>query len=35
MAIINIAGPVIIVIIAGLIYRYFRKKKYTGISDNE
>jgi gliding-associated putative ABC transporter substrate-binding component GldG len=27
--IINIAGPVIIVILGGLIYSYFRRKKYT------
>lgn len=28
---INIAGPVLIVIIAGLFYNYFRKKKYTSV----
>jgi ABC-2 type transport system permease protein len=27
---INIAGPVMIVILAGLIYNYLRRKKYTG-----
>jgi gliding-associated putative ABC transporter substrate-binding component GldG len=27
---INVMGPVIIVILAGLIYGYFRRKKYTG-----
>jgi ABC-2 type transport system permease protein len=26
---INIAGPVIIVIIAGLLYSYFRRRNYT------
>jgi ABC-2 type transport system permease protein len=26
---INIAGPILIVIIAGLVYSYFRKRKYT------
>jgi ABC-2 type transport system permease protein len=28
--IINIAGPVLIVILSGLLYSYFRKRKYTG-----
>jgi ABC-2 type transport system permease protein len=27
---INVMGPVVIVILAGLIYGYFRRKKYTG-----
>jgi ABC-2 type transport system permease protein len=27
---INVMGPVVIVIMAGLIYGYFRRKKYTG-----
>ncbi len=28
---INILGPVLLVILAGLIYNYFRKKKYTSV----
>lgn len=28
--IVNVAGPLVIVILAGLIYGYFRKKRYTG-----
>jgi gliding motility-associatede transport system auxiliary component len=26
---INVAGPVLIVVIAGLVYGFFRKRKYT------
>jgi hypothetical protein len=28
---INVLGPVILVILSGLIYNYFRKRKYTKI----
>ena len=27
---INVAGPLVVVILAGLIYSYFRKKRFTG-----
>ena len=30
---INVVGPVLLVVIAGLFYGYFRKRKYTGGSD--
>ena len=30
---INILGPVLLVVIAGLLYSYFRKRKYTKSSD--
>ena len=28
---INVLGPIVLVILAGLIYNYFRKRKYTKI----
>ncbi len=28
---INVAGPILMVVIAGLIYSYFRRKRYTGV----
>jgi hypothetical protein len=28
--IINVAGPLVLVILAGFTYGYFRKKRYTG-----
>jgi ABC-2 type transport system permease protein len=27
---INIIGPVLVVVLSGLLYSYFRRKKYTG-----